>query len=136
MAPARAVGIPRGWLPALAALVALLLGATWVMVAAHIAAAVGRCLAAEGGPAPAWAEDKCRHLMTYPPAVAAVSLAVTLVLCVREARAESKVRKVGCCSCSVPGGFARRPPPSPSPLSLEIPSTLSAWISLTLPREF
>ena len=98
MAPARAVGIPRGWLAALAALVALLLGATWVMVAAHIAVAVGRCLAAEGGgpgPAPAWAEDKCRHLMTYPPAVAAVSLAVTLVLCVREARAESKVRKVG-----------------------------------------
>ena len=95
MAPARAVGIPRGWLPALAALVALLLGATWVMVAAHIAVAVGRCLAAEGGPAPAWAEDKCRHLMTYPPAVAVVSLALTLVLCVREARAESKVRKVG-----------------------------------------
>jgi len=98
MAPARAVGIPRGWLPALAALVALLLGATWVMVAAHIAATVGRCLAAEGGgpgPAPAWAEDNCCHLMTYPPAVAVVSLALTLVLCVREARAESKVRKVG-----------------------------------------
>jgi len=91
MAPARAVGIPRGWLAALAALVA-----TWVMVAAHIAVAVGRCLAAEGGgPAPAWAEDNCCHLMTYPPAVAVVSLALTLVLCVREARAESKVRKVG-----------------------------------------
>ncbi|PUZ51446.1 hypothetical protein GQ55_6G187400 [Panicum hallii var. hallii] len=103
-ARARSVGIPRGWLAALAALVALLLGATWVMVAAHIAGAVGRCLAAEGGPA--WAEDKCRHLMTYPPAVAVVSLALTLVLCVREARAESKVRKVG--RCSVLGGFARR----------------------------
>ncbi|KAL6900829.1 hypothetical protein ACP4OV_005505 [Aristida adscensionis] len=83
-------GISRGRLVSLAVSVALVLAACWAGLAFHIAEAAGRCLAAEGS---VWADDGCRHLMAYPPAVAVVSLLLMLALCLREARAEAKVRE-------------------------------------------
>ncbi|KAL6598575.1 hypothetical protein ACP70R_046274 [Stipagrostis hirtigluma subsp. patula] len=87
---ASAAGISRGRLVSLAVLVAFLLGATWVVGAFRVARAVGRCLAGEGS---VWADDECRHMMTYPFAVAVISLLLMLSLCCREAQAEAKVRE-------------------------------------------
>ncbi|KAL6598572.1 hypothetical protein ACP70R_046271 [Stipagrostis hirtigluma subsp. patula] len=93
MAPAAAaakVRIPRGRLVFFAVSVTLLLVASWVGLAFHIAEAVDGCLAVGGS---AWAHDGCRHMMTYPPTVAAVSLVLMLSLCRWEAQAEAKVRE-------------------------------------------
>ncbi|KAK3123421.1 hypothetical protein QOZ80_8AG0630570 [Eleusine coracana subsp. coracana] len=77
-------GIPRGRVVSLAAVLAFLLGASWMAIFRSILGSADRCLAVEGS---VWGDYECRLSIQYISAAVAISLTMMLVLRYGEAAA-------------------------------------------------